>query len=372
MAGGKGPEQRKSKKSDVPEPPAPASGRAKRKKNDGFPWWMWVVIALAVVIFAGSILDKVFSSGAAKGGKAGAKGKSGRPDTSRFLELALRLQDMTQIGSGLEQSGQLDGEAAAELQKELVAIEEELGGADDAISRDLRSMVSVVRGTIYQRSENLTDQEVAEKTKTYTYANPNYWDDYYNKTEGEERYDWYGGWDTAITELSAPQKATQMREILRQYVAPDTKLLMLGCGNSDMSEKMYKDGIQNIVNIDISPKLLDSLRERLGKAMPRMSWQFENASALTFETGTFDATLDKGTFDAIEGNKPLLMSAIKEAHRTLRPGGYLLSVTFNSPEQRVQSQLQQGADWGECTSHSFNRKDHTKQTTYYVHACLKA
>ena len=27
--------------------------------------------------------------------------------------------------------------------------------------------------------------------------------------------------------------------------------------------------------------------------MPRMSWKYENASSLTFESGTFDVTLDK-------------------------------------------------------------------------------
>mmetsp|Transcript_100406 Transcript_100406/g.216523 ORF Transcript_100406/g.216523 Transcript_100406/m.216523 type:complete len:375 (-) Transcript_100406:27-1151(-) len=372
MAGGKGAEKRKrgdgpsSGKGDEP-PPAATGRQAKRKKQEGFPSWMWVVIGLAVLVFAG----KVFSSDApaAKSGKV--KGKSGRPDTTRFLELALRLQDMTQIGAGLEQSGQLDSEAATELQKELAQIEEELGDADDSISRDLRSMVSVVRGTIYQRSENLTDEEVAEKTGRYTYANPNYWDDYYNKTTVEERYDWYGGWDTAIKEVSEPSEATEMRQILKRYVAPGSRLMMLGCGNSDMSEKMYKDGFENIMNIDISPQLLDGLRERLSKDMPRMSWKYENASSLTFESGTFDVTLDKGTFDAIEGNKPLLMSAISEAHRTLRPGGYLLSVTFNNPELRVESQLRKYADWKQCATHSFTRSGQIKVTTYYVHACQR-
>merc|ERR1712232_421000 len=104
---------------------------------------------------------------------------------------------------------------------------------------------------------------------------------------------------------------------------------MLGCGNSDMSEKMYQDGYESIVNVDISEKLLENLRTRLAAKMPRMRWQYANASALAFDSKSFDVTIDKGTFDAIEQNRGLLGQAAKEAHRVLKPGGYFLSVTFN-------------------------------------------
>jgi len=382
MAGGKGPERRgkrgdgpSSGKGSVETAAADRPGRqAKRKKQGGFPWWMWVVVALAVVIFAGKAISSLTSSSPAKGGsgKASKKGKSGKSSTERFLEMALRLQEMTQLGTALEQSGALDSEAATELNRELAEIEAELGGDDDAIARDLRSMVSVVRGTLYQRSENLTDAQVEEKTNSFTYANPRYWDDYYNKTEQGEMYDWYGSWDTAIEETSSPRQAARIGDLLRPYLAPETKLLMLGCGNSDMSEKMYRDGFENIVNVDISEKLLENLRARLGKEMPKMSWRKMDASAMTFDSETFDVTLDKGTFDAIEQNKPLLLGAVAEAHRTLRPGGMLLSVTFNSPELRVEGQLRQGAAWGECRTHAFQRGGQRQEkTTYYVHACRR-
>merc|ERR1712139_552324 len=130
---------------------------------------------------------------------------------------------------------------------------------EDNIARDLRSMVSVIRGTLYQQTQNLSDEQEAKLNNSFTYANPKYWDEYYKKTGEAERFDWYVSWDTAIKETRfAPRdageqrKANQLSDILAPYVAQDSNILMLGCGNSDMSEKMYKDGYEQIVNIDIS------------------------------------------------------------------------------------------------------------------------
>lgn len=34
---------------------------------------------------------------------------------------------------------------------------------------------------------------------------------------------------------------------------------MLGCGNSELSQKMYDDGFENIVNIDISDVVIEQM-----------------------------------------------------------------------------------------------------------------
>merc|ERR1712039_731534 len=173
------------------------------------------------------------------------------------------------------------------------------------------------------------------------------------------------------------QSASTIGDIMKPYFGKEANILMLGCGNSDMSEKMYTDGYESIMNVDISESLLDNLRTRLAASMPKMRWQFANCSALDFETGTFDVTIDKGTLDAIEANKGLLFAAAGEAHRTLKPGGFFLSVTFNDAPIRIDGQLRNGATWGNCYSHPFERelrkgnKKDTEKNTYYVHACQR-
>eukprot|EP00928_Gymnodinium_smaydae_P038548 TRINITY_DN26571_c0_g1_i1.p1 TRINITY_DN26571_c0_g1~~TRINITY_DN26571_c0_g1_i1.p1 ORF type:complete len:419 (+),score=104.06 TRINITY_DN26571_c0_g1_i1:38-1258(+) len=375
--------------------------KARREGISAWPWWLWAGGGLALLTVAGRFFlgtppaalnddsgqrqrskaptETKQASPSRAAGKAAGK-SSGKGDTMRYLELAMRLQEMTQLATELQQSGLLDEDAASTLDKELSAIELEVEGAEGSVPRDLRSMVSVIRGTMAQKSKNLSDEEVAKLERSYTYANPEYWDDYYNKTEEGERFDWYGSWDSEIREVSftpggaaAALRASRLGDLLRPYVDPESKILMLGCGNSDMSEKMYALGMEHITNVDVSEGLLEKLRARLSASMPRMSWQYENASALTFGSETFDVTLDKGTFDAIEQNEQLLADAVAEAHRTLRPGGVLLSVSFNGREARVERQLRKDVLWSECYTHPFEKPSRNgEKSEYFVHACGRA
>ena len=56
------------------------------------------------------------------------------------------------------------------------------------------------------------------------YGNPEFWEERYMKDK--EPYDWY-------------QRYGGIKDIVTQYVARDFKILMLGCGNSKMSEEMH-------------------------------------------------------------------------------------------------------------------------------------
>lgn len=301
------------------------------------------------------------------GGAAGAAISS-----SRFLELALRLQEMTQIATVLTNGDILEPEAVKELDQELKSIEGEIADDAGSTARDLRSMVSVVRGTLYQHSETLSDEEVeALGGNSFTYANPRYWEDYYNKTSSDEKFDWYGSWDTPVVFEGA---AAALADVLRPRLTPESRILMLGCGNSDLSEKMYLAGYENIVNVDISSHVLDLLRARLQQAMPKMSWTQMNVNDLTFADGEFDVVLDKGTLDAIEANKPLTKAASSEVHRVLRPGGQLLSVTFNDAVVRVEGQLRPAAEWGDCSTLPFERaakRAGEEGSRFFLHACAK-
>jgi SAM-dependent methyltransferase len=347
----------------------------RKGKGGGWPLWLWVIGGFAVLVCAGRLFDGQ-SSASARKKKSGGKGKSS--DTAHALDLAMRLQQMTEVATALSQTGEVDTPEHKELEQELKTIEEEVDGLDPKLARDLLSMASIIRGTLTQTTKGLTDEQVEEQNASYTYANPRYWDDYYNRTTEEERFDWYGSWDTqidgALPKAPEGERATQLGQLLRPYLDAESKILMLGCGNSDMSEKMYRDGLERIVNVDISESLLANLRSRLAAAMPRMSWQYEDASKLSFDDGVFDATIEKGTLDAIEQNKPLLQASMKEAHRTLKPGGFFLSITFNAAPVRVEKQLLAASEWGECTTHEFSRPGRSKQRAvdkYFLHACQK-
>jgi 2-polyprenyl-3-methyl-5-hydroxy-6-metoxy-1,4-benzoquinol methylase len=43
-----------------------------------------------------------------------------------------------------------------------------------------------------------------------------------------------------------------MSELLDKYIKINDSILVIGCGNSTLSEKMFDNGLKNITNIDIS------------------------------------------------------------------------------------------------------------------------
>eukprot|EP00352_Strombidinopsis_acuminata_P008272 CAMPEP_0176374618 /NCGR_PEP_ID=MMETSP0126-20121128/26895_1 /TAXON_ID=141414 ORGANISM="Strombidinopsis acuminatum, Strain SPMC142" /NCGR_SAMPLE_ID=MMETSP0126 /ASSEMBLY_ACC=CAM_ASM_000229 /LENGTH=77 /DNA_ID=CAMNT_0017735289 /DNA_START=29 /DNA_END=262 /DNA_ORIENTATION=- len=69
------------------------------------------------------------------------------------------------------------------------------------------------------------------------YGKPEYWEDRYQKDK--EPFDWY-------------QRYSGIKDVITQYMQPGAQILNIGCGNSRLSEEMYEDGYQNIINIDIS------------------------------------------------------------------------------------------------------------------------
>ena len=62
---------------------------------------------------------------------------------------------------------------------------------------------------------------------------------------------------------------------------------------------MYDDGFNNIANIDISFTVIKQMQELYKDKYPNMPYKQMDVRSLSYEDGTFDAVIDKGTFDSI-------------------------------------------------------------------------
>lgn len=56
---------------------------------------------------------------------------------------------------------------------------------------------------------------------------------------------------------------------------------MVGCGNSKLSDQMYQNGYKNIVNIDISPTVINQMKDKF----PHMVWEVMDATKMTYKDG---------------------------------------------------------------------------------------
>ena len=73
------------------------------------------------------------------------------------------------------------------------------------------------------------------------YGKSEYWEDRYKKDR--EPFEWY-------------QKYEGLKDIITQYVKRDAKVLIIGCGNSELGEHMIDDGYASITCIDTSEQVV--------------------------------------------------------------------------------------------------------------------
>lgn len=76
-------------------------------------------------------------------------------------------------------------------------------------------------------------------------------------------------------------------------------MLVVGCGNSELSEQLYDVGYKQLTNIDISETVVTHMNQRNSECRPGLSFQRVDATQMAYEDASFQAALDKGTLDAM-------------------------------------------------------------------------
>ncbi|PVU95880.1 hypothetical protein BB561_001518 [Smittium simulii] len=163
------------------------------------------------------------------------------------------------------------------------------------------------------------------------YATKQYWDERYSSGGKEIIFDWF-------------KRYSDIKELINSVIPEKTlSILMLGCGNSSLSEDMYNDGYQDITNIDFSEIVIQQMSERCSEL--DMKWQVMDVLDLKYPDNQFDVLIDKGTMDALMCEKgdvwdpsDELKATVKKevdcAERVLKPGGVFLYITFGQPHFR--------------------------------------
>ncbi|TFY75556.1 hypothetical protein EWM64_g8455 [Hericium alpestre] len=178
--------------------------------------------------------------------------------------------------------------------------------------------------------------------KNEEYGTKEYWDKRYGQEPEDASFDWF-------------KKYEDVADLIREAI-PDksARILMLGCGNSTLSQDMYDDGYKNIVNIDYSPVVIEQMKTRHQDTRPEMTWHEMDIRDLTFGDASFDVAIDKGTMDAMMTAKGDVWDPpqqvigdctreVDEVLRVLRKGtGTFLYLTFGQPHFRNRFLAREG------------------------------
>ncbi|SPO24154.1 related to SEE1 - probable lysine methyltransferase [Ustilago trichophora] len=180
------------------------------------------------------------------------------------------------------------------------------------------------------------------------FSEKEYWEQRY-ADESEAEFDWFKKYD-------------DLKELFDELIPNrNSRILMLGCGNSTLSPDMHLSGYTSIYNIDYSTTLISRMKTRY----PNQNWHViditqlllpQNVSLLGGQN-SFDIALDKGTMDALmaEGKGSSVWNPSEKVVKNvkdmlngvdnlLKKGGKLIYITFGQPHFR-QKYLQEVKGW---------------------------
>mmetsp|Transcript_5263 Transcript_5263/g.4449 ORF Transcript_5263/g.4449 Transcript_5263/m.4449 type:complete len:225 (-) Transcript_5263:84-758(-) len=203
------------------------------------------------------------------------------------------------------------------------------------------------------------------------YGRPDYWDERY--TRDSEPFDWY-------------QRFSGVKDVITQYINPESRILNVGCGNSRMSEEMFDEGYTNIMNVDISSVVIKAMQEKYKDKGPNFQYrQMDITQMGDFEKSSFDCVVDKGTLDSVlcgEGSVTRAHKALSEINRVLTSKGVYICISYGIPQHR--SQYFQKSEFGWellqpitvykptiSTSISLSNEDKDSPNYHYIYICKK-
>ena len=158
------------------------------------------------------------------------------------------------------------------------------------------------------------------------YGNKEYWDDRYKLDT--QPFEWYQDY-SALKPLLSKE--------LQKLQTPSPRILVIGCGNSRLSEQLHNDCHRQIINIDISSVCINQMKEKYTdyKGMEFLEMDVTN---MNFESNSFDMVIDKGTIDSLLCSKSASEScvkAVREVRRVLKSSGVFFCVSYGPPEFRL-------------------------------------
>lgn len=173
------------------------------------------------------------------------------------------------------------------------------------------------------------------------YLDKAYWDQRFEK---EECYEWFKGYGS-------------FRHLMLRHVRPSDRVLVVGNGNSRLSEDLFRDGVPRVTSTDVSEVVVEKMRRRCAaNGCAAIEWRAADMLDLPFADGGFDVVVEKGAMDVLfvddvspwepsPAARRRVAAMLREAHRVLGAGGLFISIAFGQPHFRRPLMEAEGLSW---------------------------
>ncbi|CAM9227135.1 unnamed protein product [Heterosigma akashiwo] len=151
-----------------------------------------------------------------------------------------------------------------------------------------------------------------------SYATRSYWDDFYKANS--DTYEWF-------------LEYNDLQSSLNTKVPKEHQIIMLGCGNSNLTIDMYNNGWKSISNVDYSPLVIEQMAAK-HKGIGDLSWHQMDARDLRFPENSYGAVIDKGLLDAMACSEAFdlyIPQIAQSVCKVLQPGGKYYCISFCQP-----------------------------------------
>lgn len=146
--------------------------------------------------------------------------------------------------------------------------------------------------------------------------------------------------------MSYPTLAPHLGKFLR----PGGRVLVVGCGDSDLSHGLYTDGFHDLTSCDISPVVVRHMKEKHPDC-PGLNWVVDDATNMQFQEQSFDVVVDKSLLDCLFHVKNFdanILSFLREVKRVLchTPDSVAVFLTATQPEAVMPYlEWKSGTEW---------------------------
>lgn len=126
-------------------------------------------------------------------------------------------------------------------------------------------------------------------------------------------------------------QAWRKAAVKASLVRPGEHVLDVACGTGDLSQAFASGVAERVVGVDFTAEMLDIARRKLRDQPPglasKLSYAEGDAQALNFADRSFDVvSIAFGIRNVVSP-----ITALREFHRVLRPGGRLVVLEFDRP-----------------------------------------